>query len=115
MVSSNRVSLNGYSNIICLLEDSSLCMYIDYCQLNKLTINNKYPLPMIDNLFDQLQGENYFSKINLCSSYHQLRVKEDDIPKLAFLIQYGRYEFFVMSFGFTNALAVFMDLMYIVF
>ncbi|GJV75344.1 putative reverse transcriptase domain-containing protein [Tanacetum coccineum] len=86
-------------------------MCIDYRELNKLIVKNCYPLPRIDDLFDQLQGSRFFSKINLRSGYHQLRVHEDDIPKIEFRTHYGHFEFIVMPFVLTNAPAVFMDLM----
>ncbi|KAH0651615.1 hypothetical protein KY284_031527 [Solanum tuberosum] len=96
-------------------KDGSLRMCIDYRQLNKVTIENKYPLSRIDDLFDQLQGASYFSKIDIRSGHHQLRVRGDDIPKMAFRTRYGHYEFLVMSFVLTNALSAFMDLMNRVF
>nr|GEU71849.1 hypothetical protein [Tanacetum cinerariifolium] len=92
-------------------KDGSFRMCIDYRKLNKLTIKNQYPLLRIDDLFNQLRGSRVYSKIDLRSGYHQLRVHEEDIPKTAFRTRYGHYEFQVMPFGLTNSLAVFMELM----
>ena len=96
-------------------KDKTLRLCIDYRQLNRVTIKNRYPLPRIDDLFDQLRGVQVYSKIDLCTGYHQLRVEEADIPKTMFRTRYEHFEFTVMPFGLTNAPAEFMDLMHRVF
>src|SRR5438132_4600697 len=86
-------------------------MCIDYRSLNAITVKNKYPLPRIEDLFDQLKGAKYFSKIDLRSGYYQLKIRPQDTPKTVFVTRYGLYEFLVMSFGLTNAPTYFMNLM----
>ena len=93
------------------MKDDTLCLCIDYGQINKMTIKNRYLLPRIDDQFDQLHGATVFSKIDLWSSYHQVWIKDEDIFKTAFRTRYGHYEFVVMPFGLTNAPDVFMCLM----
>jgi hypothetical protein len=96
-------------------KDGSLWMCVDYRPLNAVTIKNKYPLPRIDVLFDQLASAKVFSKIDLQSGYHQIKNRASDVPKTAFSTRYGLYEFLVMSFGLTNAPTYFMYLMNSVF
>ena len=96
-------------------KDKILRLCIDYQQLNMVTIKNRYPLPMIDDLFDQLRGVRVYFKIDLRTGYHQLRVREVDIPKTTFRTRYGHFEFTAMPFGLTNAPIAFMDLMHRVF
>jgi len=92
-------------------KDGSMMLCVDYRQLNKVTIKNRYPLPRIDDFIDQLVGAEVFSKIDLRSGYHQIRVKAEDISKTAFRTRYGHYEYFVMPFGVSNVPGVFMEYM----
>jgi hypothetical protein len=105
----------GAPMIFVLKKDDTQRLCVDYHALNEVTIKNKYPLPRIDDMFDQLCGACLFSKINLSSGYHQLKIRECDIPKTAFILRYSLYEYTVKSFGLTNALAYFMYLMNKVF
>jgi hypothetical protein len=96
-------------------KDKGLCLCVDYRPLNAITIKSKYPLPCIDILFDQLAGAQVFSKIDLRSGYHQIKICDEDIPKTAFSMRYRLYEYLIMSFGLTNAPAHFMYLMNSIF
>jgi len=108
-----RPSVSPWVALVLLVKkkDGSMRLCVDYRQLNKVTIKNRYPLPRIDDLMDQLVGAEVFSKIDLRSGYHQIRVKAGDIPKTTFQTRYGHYEYYVMPFGVTNALGVFMEYM----
>ena len=109
------VSLWGAPMLFVEKKDGTLRLCVNYRQLNKVTIKNKYPFPRIDDLFDQLQGASVFSNIDLRSGYHQLRIKESNISRKAFRTRYGHYEFLLMPFGLTNAPEAFIDLMNRVF
>ena len=105
----------GAPVLFAVKNDKTLRLCIDYRQLNRVTIKNLYPLMMINDLFYQLRGARVYFKIDLCTDYHQLRVREVDIPKTTFRTRYGHFEFIVMPFGLTNAPVEFMDLMHNVF
>jgi len=96
-------------------KDGSLRLYIDYWELNRVTVKNKSPLPCINDLFDQLAGATVFLKINMRSGYHQLKITKEDVPKTGFRTRYGHYEFLVLPFGLTNAPPFFVDMMSRVF
>jgi hypothetical protein len=101
----------GCSMLFVEKKDKELHLCVDYRPLNAVTIKNKYPLPLIDILFDQLAGAQVFSKIDLCSDYHQIKIRAEDIPKMTFTTRYGLYEYLVMLFGLMNGPAYFMYLM----
>jgi hypothetical protein len=105
----------GYSTLFVEKIDKEMHLCVDYRPLNAVTIKNKYPLPLIDILFDQLARAQVFSKIDLRSDYHQIKIRAEHIPMMAFMTRYGLYEYLVMSFGLMNALAHFMYLMNSVF
>ena len=105
----------GASILFSKNKDKTLRLCIDYQQLNRATIKNRYPLPRSDDFFDQQRGARVYSRIELRTDYHQLRVREADIPKTTFRMRYGHFEFIVMPFGFTNASTAFMDIMHRVF
>jgi hypothetical protein len=105
----------GCSALFMKKKDQSLRLCVDYRSLNAVTIKNKYPLPRIDILFDQLTSVKVFSKVDLHSGYHQIKIRPEDVPKTAFSTRYELYEYLVMSFGLTNAPAHFMYLMNSVF
>ena len=105
----------GASVLFAKKKNKTLRLCINYRQLNWVTIKNRYPLPRIDDLFDQLRGARVYSKIDLRTGYHQLRVREIDILKTVFRMRYGHFEFTVMPFGLTNAPTAFIDLMHRVF
>jgi hypothetical protein len=107
-----RPSSSPWGAVVLFIQkkDGSQGMCVDYRTLNDVTVKNKYPLPRIEDLFDQMRGARVFSKIDLRSGYHQMKIRPSDIPKTDFSTQYGLYEFTVMSFGLTNAPAYFMDL-----
>jgi hypothetical protein len=103
------------SVVLAKKNDGTMCMCIDLWELNKKTIKKRYPIPRIDELLDELHGVVYFTKIDLCSGYHQIKMREEDIPKTTFRCHYGHYEFSVMPFGLTNAPTMFQSCMNHVF
>jgi hypothetical protein len=112
-----RMSLSLWGALVLFVDkkDGSRRMCVDYRSLNEVTIKNKYPLPRIEDLFDQMKGAKTFSKIDLGSGYHQLKIRAENVPKMAFTTRYMLYDFLVMSFGLTNSPSYFMNLMNKVF
>jgi hypothetical protein len=110
-----RPSTSPWADLVLFVEKKNGTKRICYRSLNEVTVKNKYPLPRIEDIFDQLRGSSVFSKIDLRSDYHQLRIRPSDIPKTSFITKYGLYEFTVMSFGLMNAPAYFTNLMNSVF